>query len=566
MNKKAIGIGHSDFKTFIDKNYYYIDKSLFIKDVSESGAQVLLFPRPRRFGKTLNLSMVKYFFEKTETDNDYLFRDLKIWRHEEYRQKQGKYPVIFLTLKDIKQNNWEECYENITIQISKLYKEYLYLLADSNLNKDDKEIFEKIVSRSATSLQFQHSILNLSNFLQKYYKNKTIILIDEYDTPIQAGYVNGYYDKIIDFMRGLLSECFKDNISLEKGILTGILRVAKESIFSGLNKLEVSTLLSYNFNDKFGLLEEEVKEMLKYYEIEEKMNDVKDWYNGYKFGEETIYNPWSIINYVSKYREGLKPYWVNTSSNDLVRNIITASGDDVKKELEQLIAGKIIRKEVKESIVFADINKSSETIWSFLLFSGYLKAERLHQIEEKMYAELSIPNREVLYLYKEIIMNWFQESIYSSKLQLVLKSLITGDVKTFGKVFRDFLLKTMSYFDPTGEEPERVYHAFVLGLLVSLNETHQVKSNRESGYGRYDIMVIPRDASKLGIIIEFKKVEEDENEDLEIAAENALKQIEEKEYDRELIDMGISNILKLGISFSGKKFLIKQPEPQIDAD
>ena len=309
-------------------------------------------------------------------------------------------------------------------------------------------------------------------------------------------------------------------------------------------------------------MEEEVKEMLEYFGIPEKMADVKDWYNGYKFGSSLIYNPWSIINYVKKHDEGLKPYWVNTSSNDLVKQIITRSDEDVKQELGELIKGKSITKQLSENIVFGDIEKSSDTIWSLLLFSGYLKAENVEIINKKTYCDLSIPNKEVEYLYEEIVMDWFNESIYSRKLEIMLKSLTKGDIKTFSKIFKEFVLRMCSYFDPTGEEPERVYHAFVLGLLVSLNRTYQIKSNRESGYGRYDIMLIPKDKKNLGIIIEFKKVEKDETETLETAAENALRQIQEKEYGQELLDLGVDNILDLGIAFQGKAVMIKEKRKQ----
>ena len=554
--EKKIGIGVSDFKALIDKDCYYIDKTILVKEIYSSGPQVILFPRPRRFGKTLNLSMLRYFFEKTEIEHSYLFENLQIWKHEEYREKQGKYPVIFLTLKDVKQSNWEECFNKIKDIMSQEFSKHDYLL--KTLKEKERQEFEQIVAKTANKGDYESSLRKLAMYLERYHKQKVIILMDEYDTPIQAGYINGYYDKIIDFMRSFLSEVLKDNVTIEKAVLTGILRVAKESIFSGLNNLEVSTILGYQSNDKFGLEEFEVENMLKAYGIEDKLTEVKDWYNGYKFGGTTIYNPWSIINFVSKYREGLKPYWVNTSSNDLIKSLITKGGEDVKQEMEELIQGKSITKAVNDSIVFGEIEQNADTLWNFLLFSGYLKAENLRREDIKMYAELSIPNKEIEYLYKEIIMNWFNDSIYSKKLEMMLKALTMGDIETFEDIFSEFIDKSMSYFDVSGQNPENFYHAFVLGLLVSLQNSYQVKSNKESGYGRYDIMLIPKDKTKMGVIIEFKKVNKKRGESLETACEKALKQIEEKEYKQELLDMGIDRVMKLGISFEGKKFLIKR--------
>ena len=487
---KRIGIGQSDYKNLLDDNCYYIDKTLLIKEMIDSGSQVILFPRPRRFGKTLNLSMLRYYFEKTTEDNSYLFKDYAIWRQsEEYTNEQGRYPVIFLTFKDIKQVNWEETYNKIKLLISQEYRRHDYL--EEILKEEEKQEFKNIMSKTAKKEEYENSLKNLSSYLEKYHNKKVMLLIDEYDTPIQAGYVEKYYDKIIGFMRGLLCGVLKDNTSLKKGIFTGILRVAKESIFSGMNNLEVSTIVSNQFDDKFGLLEEEVEQMLKEFGIPEKMVNVKKWYNGYKFGKSFVYNPWSIINYVKKHDEGLKPYWVNTSSNDVIRQMITRSSEAVKKELGELIEGKSIIKQVNENIVFGDIEKSSNTIWNFLLFSGYLKAENIKMVEEVMCCDLSIPNKEVLYLYKEIIMDWFNESIYSDKLETMLRALTTGDTELFEDIFSEFVMKTFSYFDPSGEAPENIYHAFVLGLLINLDKTHEVKSNGESGTGRYDVMLIP---------------------------------------------------------------------------
>lgn len=558
MNKK-LPIGLSDFKRLIEDDYYYIDKSLLIKELMDDGSSVILLPRPRRFGKTLNISMLKYFFQKSNTDTSYLFKNLAIWTQDEkYREMQGKYPVLFITFKDIKDRCWDSTYNKIKLLISSLYEEHRYLLDTEVLSEKEKNIFKKIASLEAENFHYDLSIRDLSLYLERYHKRKVIILMDEYDVPIQSGYFNGYYDDIVNFMRNFLSGALKDNSSLEKGVLTGILRVAKESLFSGINNLNVSSFLNYKFSNHFGLLEDEVVTILNYYNIGFQMKEIKDWYNGYIFGENVIYNPWSVINYADKWKDGLRPYWVNTSSNDLVRKLLTTSPPEVKNELELLIKGETLNKVISDDIVFGDIEKSTNTLWSFLLFSGYLKAESKELIEGTLYCNLVIPNKEVKYLYNNIILSWFEESIYSDKLSNMLKGLTSGDLETFEYIFREFVMKTFSYFDVSGTEPEKVYHAFVLGLLVSLGSTHFVKSNRESGYGRYDVLIIPKDLTKKGIVIEFKKVNKFRNETLEAAVDLALKQIDDKNYAEELITFGVKDIIKLAIVFDGKDVMIKK--------
>ncbi|SHK17978.1 AAA family ATPase [Tepidibacter formicigenes] len=555
---RKIPIGISDFKKLISENYYYVDKSLFIKEIIDDGSEVILLPRPRRFGKTLNMSMLKYFFEKSDEDNRYLFEKLKVNNYEEIMDMQGKYPVIYITFKDVKYSNWEDCNKAVKSVISDAYEKHEYLLKSDFLDERQKKYFNDILNKNVNTVELSESLKTLSKYLTKYHKQKTVILIDEYDVPIQSGYLNDYYDKIIEFMRIFLSAAFKDNEYLQKGVLTGILRVAKESIFSGLNNLKVCTILKNHYSDKFGFLEDEVKEMLKYYNIESEMDEVRKWYNGYIFGENVIYNPWSILNYVDNYERGYRPYWVNTSSNDLVKMILTKAGEFVKIELEDLIKGKEIIKPVNEDIVMKDIDKSSENVWSFLLFSGYLKVVNEEFKRGKTYCNLKIPNAEVAYLYEEIIMSWFDESINNDKFNIMLKSLVNGDIKIFSKILKEFVLSSVSYFDIGGNESEKVYHAFVLGMLIALCDDYEVKSNRESGYGRYDVALIPKDKSKIGIIIEFKKVDKDDKENLEIAAQNAINQIKDKKYKQDLLDRGIKNIIELGIAFEGKDVLVIQ--------
>ncbi|MCT4618794.1 MAG: ATP-binding protein [Marinisporobacter sp.] len=551
---KRIPIGISDFKEMISGNYYYIDKSLFIKEIVEDGSKVILLPRPRRFGKTLNMSMLKNFHEKSKEDTRDLFKNLKINKYKEIMKLQGKYPVIYITFKDVKYSKWEDCKEALESLVKDAFMKHRYLLEENFLEENERLIFKSILERKAKSVDFMSGLKLLSEYLHRYHKEKTVILIDEYDVPIQSGYIYGYYEKIIEFMRIFFSSGLKDNAYLEKGVLTGILRVAKESIFSGLNNLEVCTILNDRYSDHFGFSENEVEEMLKYYNLEFEMDEIKKWYNGYIFGEKVIYNPWSILNYTKNFKSGFKAYWVNTSSNDLVKKVLTKANDTVKRELEDLIKGKSIRKQINEDIVMNEIDKGAENVWSFLLFSGYLKVVHEELIMGRTYCNLKIPNIEVVYLYEEIILSWFKGSINTDKFHILLKSLITGDIETFEEILSEYLIKSASYFDI--DESEKFYHAFVLGILVALSDTYEVRSNRESGYGRYDIMMIPKNKEDLGIVIEFKKVRKRRKETLELAVENALKQIVEKNYKQELLDLGVKNILEMGVAFEGKEVLV----------
>ena len=556
---KKIAIGTSDFKTLIDENYYYVDKSLFIKEIIDDGARVILIPRPRRFGKTLNMSLLRYFYEQAEDGEDsrQLFKGLKIEQHKEIMSRQGKYPVIYLTFKDEKYSSWQDCRRGIELLMSNLYSTHEYILDGDRLNEYQKTSFINILSENADIVELSKSLSQLCYYLYEYHKTKVVILIDEYDVPIQGGYLNSYYDSIIEFMRNFLSGALKDNTNLEKAVLTGILRVSKESIFSGLNNLEVSTILKNTYADSFGFIESEVEQLLKDYGLESQTNEVRNWYNGYSIGKKIIYNPWSILSYVKNYEEGFKPYWVNTSSNDLVKRLLTKGGEIVKQELESLMKGEEIVKGINEDIVMHEIDKGTENVWSFLLFSGYLKIVKKEVKNGKTYCNLQIPNLEVLYLYQEIIMSWFKESINNDRFTLMLGSLIRGDIETFEDILSEFVMKSISYFD-TDKSNESFYHAFILGMLIGLGDDYQVESNRESGYGRYDVMVIPNDKSKLGIVIEFKKVNQKKNEDLEIAVEAALKQIQDKNYKQELLNRSIDSVLEIGIAFQGKELLVRK--------
>jgi len=557
--KKTIQIGTSDFKKLIEGNNYFVDKSMLIKEFIENGADIILTPRPRRFGKTLNLSMLKYFFDiRTKEETKELFKGLKIENEKEVMKFQGEYPVIFVTFKNQKHMSYDNFEDGIKMLLSNLYKEHEYLLDSDKLSEFDKNEFKEIISRNPSIGLLSEGISNLMGYMNKHYGRKVILLIDEYDVPIQEGYIRGYYNDMIVLIRNLLTSALKDNSYVEKSLITGILRVAKESIFSGLNNLQVNTILGFKFNDKFGFTEEELKELLEYYTLKEKSEDIKIWYNGYVFGGKVIYNPWSVLNYIDNNEAGFMPYWINSSSNDLIKRLLIKGDNNMKLELEELIEGKSINKVIDDNIVMAEVEDSNENIWSFLLMSGYLKSIKTENIEGILHCQLKIPNKEVHIFYENLIGKWFKETLTNQKYEEMLSTLISGDIENFGYIFEEFVINNISYFDLSGKEPERVYHAFVLGMLISLSKTYEVKSNKESGYGRYDVMIIPKDISKLGIIIEFKKINNLSKESIEEGTLKALKQIEEKRYAQELINKGVKDIIKLAIVFKGKAVKIIQ--------
>ncbi|MDQ2087437.1 AAA family ATPase [Herbivorax sp. ANBcel31] len=552
---RKIPIGVSDFKELIDEDYYYVDKTGLIRELLDSGSKITLLPRPRRFGKTLNMSMLKYFLEKSEEDTSYLFEDLYIYNcGEKYKEEQGKYPVIYFTFKDIKELDWESTYGKLQSIIIKEFERVEYV--KQVLTQSELDYYYRIIQKKAKQYEYENSIFELSNFLSKYHKQKAIVIVDEYDTPMNAGHINGYTREMTNFTRGFFGAGFKDNVNLYKGIITGILRISKESIFSDMNNLDVCTILDERYGDKFGFTEKEVERLLKDYSLEDKSKEMKHWYNGYQFGKTVIYNPWSIIYFIEN-SGSLEPYWVNTSSNEIIRTLLKNAPNEVKSEIELLIKGDFIKKEITPNITYELIEKSEQSLWTFLVFSGYLKQQNEEQTEDGRFFELKIPNKEVLYVFKSSIIKWFEENASNRDMERMLKLLLKGDVETFTYMFKDLIEKTLSYFDPTGKEPEMFYHAFVLGMLVHLNNKYEICSNRESGYGRYDVMVFPLDKSNesKSLIIEFKKVNKMAKENMEIATKKALSQIEEKKYETELIKKGIKkeNIIKLAIVFDGKE-------------
>jgi hypothetical protein len=547
-------IGQSDFRKLIDNQLDFVDKSLFIKEVLDDSAEVILITRPRRFGKTLNMSMLHHFFAPTVHGQvtQGLFNGLKIAQLAElYMQHQGKYPVISCSFKDVKDGSFKSAYESLVDVMSETYKDHHYLLSSPKLYDEEKEIYESILRQRANEAQVKFALKSLTHYLYRHHTIKPILLIDEYDTPLQSAYVHGYYDQMVGLMRYLFSAALKDNHNLHKAVLTGILRIAKESLFTGLNNLEIYSLLRSEYGQYFGFTEEEVTDLLKETQLEGKAEEIKAWYNGYKMGETIVYNPWSIVNCIKRNGE-LRPYWVNTSDNRLIKDLMIKSSAMFKVQFELLLQGKPVSRLIDENFAFDDLADNESAIWSLLLFSGYLKAIQTIPEGTKTNCILLSPNQEVIYLYKDTIQEWFIDRMGQGQYHQFLMSLVEGKIDDFAKILKQFLFETASVFDVKGKNPEKFYHGFVLGLVASLEKTHVIKSNRESGYGRYDVMIIPKNHAQLGIILEFKSVDDD-IVSLEKAAHDALAQITERKYQVELQQIGISNILKVGLAFKGKE-------------
>ena len=550
MNKKAIPIGIENFERMIKEEYYYVDKSMLIEDILVNRAAVTLFTRPRRFGKTLNMSMLKYFFDIENKDkNRKLFENLKI-SGSKYMNEQGKYPVIFISLKDLKADTWEKCILEIKKMVSKIYREFQYIT--ENMDEDDKNIYNSIKNRK-NDIDLNTSIELLSDFLYEYYGNKVIILIDEYDSPIINAINNGYYNEAINFFQVFYSSALKTNDSLKYGILTGITRIIKEGIFSGLNNLYVNTVLSQDYAEYFGLLENEVTEMLDYFEIKYKMKEVRNWYNGYCFGNKQIYNPWSIVNYLKE--KEIKAYWANVSGNILLENMLDHAGESVYIDLKKFTDGESIEKYISDGTTIKSLLNNDDEIWQLFLYSGYLtKSEE--QIKRKEFSEqgyfintynLKIPNREIRSYFGNMFINRFFGT--EVKTDILIKALENGDMKKFEKTLGEIMINMLSHFD-LDKEIEKIYQVFMIGLVGFLMGRYEIISNNESGYGRYDLAMIPVRSNEKAYLMEFK-ISKTEKE-MSLKAEEALRQIDEKKYDTRLKARGIKNILKLGIAFHGK--------------
>lgn len=548
-------IGYSDFSEIIRHKLDFVDKTLFIKEVFDNvNTQVTVITRPRRFGKTLNLSMLRYFLapEVYGQSTQGLFKGLKIAQlGDQYMQYQGQYPVIFVTFKDMKGSDYPTVYASLCNLIFQLYDEHRYLLSSAALAEDEKRLFLNILEKKADPDGISYSLRNLSSYLYKHTGIRPWILIDEYDTPIQSGYLNDYYEPMVGIIRTMFGVALKDNPFLERSMITGILRISKESLFSGVNNIKVCSILDNRYSEHFGFTELEVEQILRKTNLFDHYASIRNWYNGYQIGRSVIYNPWSLINCV---QEGglLKPYWVNTSGNDLVKHVLARGSRLVKMNLELIIHHESITALINENMVFGDLAKDSSSMWSLLLFCGYLKVIHMEYKNTKIQCELAVPNQEIMALYREVIYGWLGEPMGEQYLEFLL-SLTEGRVEEFTDYLQKYLLETISIFDITGHEPEKFYHGFVLGMMVSLADTHEVKSNHKSGYGRYDVMLIPKDIEQLGIVIEFKTVRSNDPMDLTEAAQEALQQIEQRAYAVELKQRGIQHILKMGLAFRNKQ-------------
>ena len=566
---KVIGIGKQRYDRIIENNLFYIDKTMFIKEWWENQDDVTLITRPRRFGKTLNMDMLKCFFSNEYKDRGDLFEGLDIWKEEKYREIQGTYPVIFLSFAKIKQNTYEDAVAGIKRIICDEIQKYIFLKDWDGLAEEEKTNLKNI-TYAMDDVTAQEAIASLSNYLSRYYGKNVIILLDEYDTPMQEAYVNGYWEELVSFTRSFFNATFKSNMYLERAMMTGITRVSKESMFSDLNNLVVITTSSKDYAIAFGFTEEEVFHALDEYGLSDKKCDVKEWYDGFVFGGiKDIYNPWSIINFL-KYKE-LKNYWADTSSNDLISKLIKTGSAGIKETMEKLIDGKTIEKKIDEQIIYNQLEKNENSIWSLLLASGYLKAVSIDVYISDEIVEiykLAITNNETKSMFRAMIKEWFSE-VYSEKKDF-LKALILGDVDAMNQYMNDIALETFSSFDVAGREnsrvrPENFYHGFVLGLMVEKRDDYIIKSNKESGFGRYDVMMIPRNV-KTGnlpaMILEFKVMNSNKEKTLEETVSSALAQIEEKKYDTELINAGVKkeNIRHYGFAFEGKKVLIGTDE------
>ena len=563
---RVVGIGKQSFEKIIKEKCFYVDKTAFIKEWWDNKDDVTLITRPRRFGKTLNMDMLKCFFSNEYKDRGDLFEGLDIWKDEKYRELQGTYPVIFFSFAKIKQNNYTDAVSGIKRVICDEIQKYIFLKDWDGLTDEEKNNLNNITYGMDT-VTAQEAINNLSNYLSRYYGKKVIILLDEYDTPMQEAYTNGYWEELVAFTRSLFNSTFKTNPYLERAIMTGITRVSRESIFSDLNNLEVVTTLSPKYTTAFGFTEQEVFNALDEFGLSEQKGEVKAWYDGFVFGEQKdIYNPWSIINYLDKKKIAL--YWAESSSNGLINNLIQKGSSYIKKMLETLISGKNIKVPIDEQIVFSELDYSEDAVWSLMLASGYLKvvsSEELNLIRESDNEyELALTNREILFMFKKMILRWFSPA--KSETNEFIKALITGDIESMNEYMNDVALRTFSSFDSgkhTSEKkaPENFYHGFVLGLMVDQTENYIITSNRESGFGRYDIMLEPKDKQTQkypGIVIEFKVINPRKENSLEETVEAALKQIEEKNYDAELINRGVKeeNIHHYGFAFKSKEVLI----------
>ena len=557
--KKKLPIGISDFKKIIDGNYYYFDKTELIKSIIGEPGEVKLFTRPRRFGKTLNMSMIKYFFDiENKNENKKLFENLKISENE-YFEKQGTAPVISISFRNYDESSWGNGFEMIKNTISDLYDEFEFV--KENLSARKKEKYDSILFNRATEATWKLSLLDLTKYLYEYYGKKVVVLIDEYDQPIIDSYVKGYYQEAISFFKTFYGVVLKDNNYLEMGIMTGILRVAKENIFSGLNNLRVHTILDNRFTEYFGITESEVEKVLKDFNLEFELQDVQKWYNGYLFGDIKVYNPWSIINFLND--EKLKPYWVNTSGNELIKLYLKKLKNEIFDDFSKLLNREEIYKRINENMTFSNLESNySKNIWNLFFHSGYLTLAK--KIEDDGMCYLKIPNEEILKMFSEMFIEIYFEDY--EKFLYMSNALREGNISEFEKHLKEVLLENVGIFDVSGIYREQFYHGLMLGIILTLKNEYEITSNNFSGKGRYDLLLKPKNLEKRkeGIILELKVVNAMENlsedkifEKLENECDIALQQIEKKEYASVLKNSGVENVLKIGIAFFGKEVAVK---------
>ena len=551
--KKRIPIGYEDFKQLIDSGFYYVDKSMLIYELLHSGGQNNLITRPRRFGKTLNFSMLKYFFDINEKNNAYLFDGLKISEHyEELDMYRNTHPVITLSLKCAKQGNYREALRGLKYEIQRQFINNKFILDSGKLADEYKDEYKKILSMDEDAV-WSNSIQLLSICLKQYYGTKTIILIDEYDVPLEDAYFSGYYDEMVRFIRSLFESALKTNLALEFSVITGCLRISKESIFTGLNNLAVNSILSNKYSESFGFVQSEVDELMRYYNIEEKSQLMKKWYDGYLFGKSKVYNPWSVLNQVKEWSEDKDisaiPWWTNTSSNNIIRTLVSQADNETKDIIENLIHGGSVETVLKETVTYGDLTENNENIWSFLFFTGYLKIKEIVKTgeltgEPTIYS-LVIPNLEIKSCYTDIIIQYFE--IYKKAINKdnLYKALLGRNAQDFSEQITDLLRKTISFYDST----ESFYHGLISGLL-SGNVYYKVESNRETGDGRSDLVLYQQDVAQNAVILEFKVC--GKNETADEAAKRALKQINDRDYASKAREDGYKNIIKYGVAFKGK--------------
>ena len=548
-SRLPLPIGISDYRLAVTE-YYYIDKTMLIKDFIDERPMVSLFTRPRRFGKTLNMDMLRTFFEKTDEDTSIYFKDKNIWAcGKKYQAYQGKYPVVFVSFKDVKFNTWEETYNAIRELFSKEASRHTELLTSDKLSDFEKKDFENLLSGDISTVDLANAFLNLSRMLHEHHGKAPVIIIDEYDTPIQQGHVKGYYDEAIGFMRNLFSGGLKDNKHLSFGFMTGILRVAKESIFSGLNNLTINSILDNKYSEYFGFTQDEVKMMAEYYGAPEKYDEILAWYDGYKFGDTEIFNPWSVINYFRNECQA-RAYWQSTGSNDIIGEILGEATEDIYKRLNALLQGESFLTYIDTGVIYPQIKNNPSSVYSFLLVAGYLKVVRSDSaFGGDFMCEVALPNKEITFVYNKEILGKLNNIIPQATAIAIQEAIYSGDGESLQEQLGKLLIQSASCYDTAGEN---FYHGLVLGLCAMLDNRYIITSNRESGEGRYDISLCPKDSKMPGIIIELKAEKDADEKELKELAKVALKQIIDKKYDTEMQTKGIKNVIKYGVAFSGK--------------